>query len=31
MDLEDIIKNTAIFGNGLCLVDSLLRIMKFGK
>jgi len=31
VSLEDFIRNTAIFGNGLCLVDSVLRIIKFGK
>jgi len=25
--LEDFIRNTAIFGNGLCLVDSALRFL----
>ena len=29
--LEDFIRNTAIFGNGLCLVDSALRFLKNGK
>jgi len=29
--LEDVIRNVSIFGNGLCLVDSALRFIKFGK
>jgi len=27
--LERAIRNVAIFGNGLCLVDSALRFLKF--
>lgn len=30
-NLEDTIRNIAIFGNGLCLIDSVLRMIKFGK
>jgi hypothetical protein len=29
VNLEDFIKNIAMFGNGLCLVDSFLRFIKF--